>query len=105
MTHSHVVKSWFVLHLEKVYSIPIVLGEQWRNINCIHIASDTASDIMHFKTKVLLKIVISTGRHNIPKFISDGITPKCVKQEKFSELRVETDKSASQLKNLTPFAQ
>ena len=40
------------------------------------------SNIIDFKTKVLLERVISTGRHSNPKFASNSITPKYVKQKR-----------------------
>lgn len=74
--------------MEKVCIIPIVSGEQWCNVNCIDTTSDTVADITDFKTRILLEIVISRGRHNNPKCTSNSITPKYVKQKVLKTKRI-----------------
>lgn len=69
-------------HLRKICTFSIVSGEQWCNVNCVDTESDMVSHIIDFKTKVLLERVISTGRHSNPKFTSNSITPKYVKQKR-----------------------
>jgi hypothetical protein len=53
--------------VKRVYTLLIVSGEQWCNVNCIYTESDIAPNIMELKAGILLEIVISTGRHNNSK--------------------------------------